>query len=706
MKLTIAKKLLGAFLVMAVLVTILGVTGAFMTKKIARNSQMVVEEKMPSRDAAVEAEITLGKILQNVNKLLGAEDGLDKIHADIRELFGDLNMWFSMLEWGTESQKFKNSAAGKVYVHKKIRIVVQNPSPAVRKQVASLRRELQQLNKQVEVIVPLCKSLTDFSFILDDVHYTLQAFIYHVKEVNSQWLAALRRAVNYQQANLPESVEMEASKFSRWQASYKTDDEDLMDLLAACKEANENFYEKGRKVMAAPVDEREMSLAMNGENIKLALQTTFNALDELQEYVSEEYDSLKTEQYLDLQDLQETEKSMGNSLDILKSTVNKEMQAAIADNKKTNSSVVWMVAVMVIGSVLLALVLGVLMTRGIVGPLKRGVAFAEAMATGDLSRELEVKHQDEVGALIAALNKMGQALKGMIQETMDGVETMALSSTELNAISGQLSTGADNTAGKANNVATAAEEMNANMSSVAAAMEEASVNVNTVASGTEEMSATVGEIAKNAETAKEIVGQAVAQGRSAAVRVDELGQAAREIGKVTETINAISSQTNLLALNATIEAARAGEAGKGFAVVANEIKDLAQQTASATGEIAAKIKGIQDSTGATVTEINEIARINDEVDGIVTTIATAVEQQASTTQEIADNIAQTSQGITEVNKNVAQTSEVSGTIAKDIADVNEAASEMSNSSAQVRQSAEELSQVAKKLKELMAHFTV
>ena len=331
---------------------------------------------------------------------------------------------------------------------------------------------------------------------------------------------------------------------------------------------------------------------------------------------------------------------------------------------------------------------------------------AKSIAEGDLTTEFKAQGKKQIEGVYKDMEIMSGNLRKMFADISAGVETLSSSSTELSAISQQMTAGSEQTATKSNNVATAAEEMNANMSSVAAATEQASTNVSTVASGAEEMSATIGEIAKNAETAKEITGQAVAQGKSASERIDDLGKAAQEVGKVTDTINAISSQTNLLALNATIEAARAGDAGKGFAVVANEIKALAQQTAAATGEIAAKINGIQDSTGATVTEINEISRINNEVDEIVSTIATAVEQQSSTTAEIAENIAQAASGITEVNENVAQTTEVSGTIAKDIADVNESASEMSNSSAQVQQSAEELSQLAEKLKEMVSQFKV
>jgi len=109
-----------------------------------------------------------------------------------------------------------------------------------------------------------------------------------------------------------------------------------------------------------------------------------------------------------------------------------------------------------------------------------------------------------------------------------------------------------------------------------------------------------------------------------AEQVHQLGQAAREIGKGTETINEISSQTNLLALNATIEAARAGSAGKGFAVVANEIKQLAQQTASATEDIKKRIGGVQSSTAGGIAEIEKVTQVIHEVSDIVSSIAAAM----------------------------------------------------------------------------------
>ena len=185
-----------------------------------------------------------------------------------------------------------------------------------------------------------------------------------------------------------------------------------------------------------------------------------------------------------------------------------------------------------------------------------------------------------------------------------------------------------------------------------------------------------------------------------------LGRSAQEIGKVTETITSISNQTNLLALNATIEAARAGAAGKGFAVVATEIKELAQQTAGATEDIKSKISGIQNSTSGAVEDIEKVSQVIRQVSEIVTTIATAIEEQSVVTKDIAANISQANAGVTDANQRVAQTSTVSQSVARDIAGVSAAGQEINNGSAQVQTSAAELSHLAERLRNMVEQFKV
>ena len=345
---------------------------------------------------------------------------------------------------------------------------------------------------------------------------------------------------------------------------------------------------------------------------------------------------------------------------------------------------------------------------GIVRPLKNLTEVLRDISEGegDLTKRLEITSQDEAGQAASYFNVFVDNIQNIISDVAQNAEKLSESSGEFSGLSSQMSSSAGDMSIKSNTVAASAEEMSSNMNAVSAAMEQTSINVNMVATAIEQMTATVSEIAQSSEKARSITENAVSQAVKSSEKVDELGNAAEQISKVTETITAISKQTNLLALNATIEAARAGEAGKGFAVVANEIKELARQTADATLEIKERIESIQNSTSVTVDEIAEVSKVIHNVNEIVTTIATAVEEQSVTATEIAGNLVQASEGLQEVNTNVAQSSGVAGEIAKDISDVNESADGITVNSSQISQSADQLNRLAEQLKDMVNRFKV
>ncbi len=318
----------------------------------------------------------------------------------------------------------------------------------------------------------------------------------------------------------------------------------------------------------------------------------------------------------------------------------------------------------------------------------------------------KVAVQDEFSELSAYMHAFVSNVRKLVGDVNKSSHSLSDSSDGLVQLSEQFDASSRDTAKRAEAVAVASEEMSSNMNSVSAATEEAAANVNVMTTATEEISSTVGEIQQSTLNAKGITGDAVTQAADIVKTVDALGSAAQDIGKVTETITEISGQTNLLALNATIEAARAGEAGKGFAVVANEIKDLAKQTAEATGEIKERIEGIQGSTELTVSGIRKISDIITEIDTIVSGIAVALEEQTATMSELTTNIVQAGEGIGEVSENVAQSSVVAQEISSDISQVTQAANEISDGSGDVRKNAEELRRLAVDLRNLIEKYKV
>jgi uncharacterized protein YoxC len=204
-------------------------------------------------------------------------------------------------------------------------------------------------------------------------------------------------------------------------------------------------------------------------------------------------------------------------------------------------------------------------------------------------------------------------------------------------------------------VSNAATELEATAETVAATAEESAVQSRTVAAATEEAQTAIQNIRGKMSSSTEITQQAVSLAKAAETSIESLNTSADAIGEFSKTISDIAGQTNLLALNATIEAARAGEAGRGFAVVASEVKALAQQTAKATEEIAARIDTIQNEVRSTTGSINDVAETIDKIDGMSNEISDAMNGQEAAMQEVAQNVSGISEASEETGRATGET---------------------------------------------------
>jgi methyl-accepting chemotaxis protein len=298
------------------------------------------------------------------------------------------------------------------------------------------------------------------------------------------------------------------------------------------------------------------------------------------------------------------------------------------------------------------------------------LAVVAAAAKGDLTQPITVTGTDAAGQMAAGLVQLLADLRANISTIGQTAMGVASSSEELTAIAQQLTNSSQDASEQASGASSSSERVSA--------------NVGVVAASSEEMLASIREISKSATEAARVAKTAVGMANGTNQTISKLGVSSQEIGKVIKVITSIAQQTNLLALNATIEAARAGEAGKGFAVVANEVKELAKETARATEEIGQKIDAIQTDTAAAVKAIGEVSEIINQVNDISSTIASAVEEQTATTNEIGRNVNDAARGSSEIAQNIGRVASATGQTTAGAKDTQTAARALNEMAAQLQ----------------------
>ena len=502
--------------------------------------------------------------------------------------------------------------------------------------------------------------------------------------IADQATAARTLAADSRTTQMAKQVKFRSADFNGWQTAY------AFDIVRGVAGAADDSAEARSAFLASAAAFRTELQALRGGRLTPAengyvagIVQHFDEFMALDQTIVQEYRSGGATRRAQASRLVAGEEikifnQIATNVDAVTTSIDTRSAAAIsaAQAASRRSSAVMLAAGAL--TVLLGAALAFVLIRSIIRPLGTlNHRLAEiADGDGDLTQRIDDTGHDEITEAAGGFNRFADRMQELVAAVAAGARQVSDAADELSAVSTQLAGGA--------------EETSAQASVVGASAEEVSAVVSTLAASAEEMNASIAEISRSASRASDIAQGGVQAAEEANETLARLGTASDEIQTVVKLITGIATQTNLLALNATIEAARAGEFGKGFAVVAAEVKDLAQQTATATEEIGRKVEAIHHGSGAAAAVITRISDVVTEINDTQLTIASAIEEQTATTHEMSRNVGETAVG--------------AGEIAANIAGVAQAAEQASAGAQTTQATAQGLVEASKTLNQLVSTF--
>ncbi|WP_462325038.1 methyl-accepting chemotaxis protein [Desulfoplanes sp.] len=618
-------KLIGGFVITAMITLIVGGVGIYVAKDITNYSELVGEVNLP----AIENLLTLESQLKGLNGAVRTMLSPNLTNAD-------RNRQYAIIDKARE-------VYGKA-------LSVYSELPQVPEEVDPWRR-FQEVVKVAAArnneVIQLSKKLQEID-MLDPVGLLEQLEIFrgdHYKLLG-QVERLLLDGTTFDGGGDPTQC-----AFGKWKATYQTSNMQLQNLLNEITQAHDAFHYAVAEIKQHVArDEGFAAKNVYAQKLVPNAERVFEKFREMRGVAQHGVDIFKKMTKIVLVDNREDmDKVFGTTAELV--AINSKGAAIRVEESAQTASTGMITVICFVGfGVIFALLLGIVLTKMITGPILKGVGFAESMARGDFTKQLDIEQKDEVGILAGALNAMVAKLRGIVSEVQSAGDNVASGSEELSSSAEQLSQGST----------------------------EQAASVEEISSSVEQMAANIRQNTDNAMQTEQIATKVSSDAAETGVAVGETVVAMKNIADKISIIEEIARNTNLLALNAAIEAARAGEHGKGFAVVAAEVRKLAENSGNAAAEIS-------ELSSSSVAKAESAGKMLDD-------IVPDIKKTAELVQEISAASKEQDAGAEQVNQAVQQLDQV--------------VQQNASASEEMAATSEELSSQAEQMQASMAFFNI
>ncbi|MBN2374669.1 HAMP domain-containing protein [bacterium] len=633
-RMTIGKKLMGGFIALSLIVVITGLTGLFMVKKVDRSGDIVIEEKAPIKDVAMESIIEAERALNACKDYIISETDLERIEGQIRDHIDLFNMFIAMVRLGTDSKEFKDSHAGKLYLKNDLNVRVPKGDNDMIALIENMDKFKSNFSEKANELIKVHRERVKYIFDYRDIHYDLPSFL-HAADLNQRReFQTLKDSVD---VGVDYTGELDPAKsfFGAWYPAFKSPDQGLTELLDELYSVYLKFYETVSNIVAADGKQKD-ALLLRAARYAGQLNRSF---EKIQKYADNIIGEIDAQEKASVASMFEASKGMTACLEELEGTADKGMMIAQSDSKKAKNFSIWFLMILMPCAVMLALLLGFLITRGITKPLALCVDFAKQVARGDLSSQVEINKKDETRELGDALNGMIEYLrsmadvadkvaKGNLAENVKPASDVDVFGNSFSRMIKNLREIVDNIRNTASSVASAAEEISASSEQINKGAQTQATAADETGSSMEQMSVNIQNVAKNAEGLATNVDETTSS-------IQEMGTTSEHVAKMAESMASNVSETSSTIEQMAVTIEKTAENVR----EADHLSQKAREEAQAGGEAVIKTVEGMKTIGEMMKNISEAIKNLGKRSEAIGSIVEVIEEIADQTNLLALNAA-------------------------------------------------------------------